>query len=312
MSHTPCIIPGDQVYWAVLAVEQTAAAAKAGGTPSCDSAVLDELFAEFVPVPFEGVKAVYATIDRQRVLAAAVSRERLTELVGAETIIVTPDSVPSALAADDHIASLACRLNFLWGDLEPRPVTSAKWRATAFAAAAIVLLGAVAVIGVERRASSMRAAASTHRASMLATLKDLYPRSASAEAGRATLDLDLGRLTRTRAARASVQRDAADAVESLLSVWPRAAAAADAPKLRTESLAATLESLTLAVALEDRGGVAALSDSLRTMPGWRLFQPQFTATTGMNGGGGSANAGMLSLRLAADANGSGDKPGGER
>lgn len=312
MNHTPCIIPGDQVYWAVLAIEQTAAAATAGGTPSCDSAVLDEQFAEFVPVPFESVKPVYATIDRQRMLAAAVSREQLAERAGPDVIVATPDAVPDALAEDERIASLVGRLNFLWGDLEPRPVTTAKWRATVSAAAAIVLLGAVAVIGVERRASSLRAAASSHRASVLATLKELYPRSTSAEAGRATLDQDLGRLTRTRAARATVQRDAADAVESILAVWPRTAMAADAPKLRTESLTATPESLTLAVALEDRRGAGTLSDSLRTMAGWKLFQPQFTATSTANGGNGTGNAGMLSLRLAADSNGSGDKTGGER
>ncbi|MDP1661043.1 MAG: hypothetical protein Q8L55_03930 [Phycisphaerales bacterium] len=306
-------IPTDQVYWAVLTLEHAGAAARPGSAPACDNALLDELFAEFMPVALESVKPAYITIDRTRVLAAAVSRERLAALVAPGDIVAVPEAPPSALAGDGDAAALVHRLNFLWGDLEPQPVTIAKRRAAGAAAAAILLLTVAAVIGVERRAASLRASAAEHRALAQSSLKGLFPSAATPEAARTLLDQDLGRLTRTRAARPALQRDAADAVASLLTAWPRGAAPSEAPKLRTESLTATPESLTLVVAMEDRAATAALSDSLRSIAGWRLFQPQFTASASPGGAAtAKPDAGTLSLRLAAESAAGSEKPGGER
>lgn len=306
-------IPSDQVYWAVLNVEQPGASTQPGKAPSCDAAVLNELFAEYVPVEFESVKPVYTTIDRTRVLAAAVSRERLTALIAPGDIVAIPETPPPALVSELDAALLAGRLNFLWGDLEPQPVRQAKRRAAVAAAAAILLLTVAALIGVERRTSSLRASAAQHRALAQSSLKGLFPSAATPEAARTQLDQDLGRLTRTRAARPAPQRDAADAVASLLSAWPRGTAPSEAPRIRTESLTATPESLTLVVAMEDRTTTAVLSDSLRSITGWRLFQPQFTASAS-SGGSSTAkpDAGMLSLRLAAESSAATEKSGGER
>ncbi|MDP1662702.1 MAG: hypothetical protein Q8L55_12380 [Phycisphaerales bacterium] len=309
MTGTTRTIPSDQVYWAVLTLEQ--AGAQPGGTPSCDTAVLDELFAEYVPVAFERVKPVYTTIDRTRILAAAVSRERLATLVGPGDTVAVPDAPPSAFAGAADVAPLVYRLNFLWGDLEPRPVTVAKWRAAGIAAAAILLLTIAAAVGVERRAADLRVSAAEHRTLAQSALKGLYPSASSPDTARTLLDQDLDRLTRTRAARPTLQRDAADAVASLLAAWPRGATPSEAPKLRTESLTATPESLTLVVAMEDRAATATISDSLRSITGWRLFQPQFTAGTSQ-GGAAAPNAGTLNLRLVADASANPEKTGGVR
>jgi hypothetical protein len=307
-------ITPEELYWAILTHEQVGAAARPGTPPHRDVPVLDELFAEFIPIPFETVKAAYITIDNQRVLAVAATRDRLASVTTPETVAARPAGLPASLADEKAVAPLATHLNFLTGDLEPRPVTAAKRRAATTAAAAIVLLAAVALIGIERRTSALHTAAAEHRSLTHAALQTLYPKAPSTDNALATLDQDLGRLTRTRAGRSTTQADAADAVESLLNAWPRNTRAADAPKLRTESLTATPESLTLTVALDDRAGATPLSDSLRTIAGWRLFQPTFTAVPpSSNPSASTSSAGTLSLRLNAETTAStAPKAGGDR
>lgn len=304
-------IPSEQVYWAVLTLEHAGAAARPGSAPSCDSALLDELFAEYVPVTFESVKPAYITIDRKRVLAAAISRERLAAMIEPDDVVAAPAAPPPMLAGDGSVAPLVHRLNFLWGDLEPRPVTAANRKAAVAAASAIILLTVAVVIGVERRAAALRSSEAMHRATTLATMKYLYPSAGTPEAARTAMEQDLRRLTRTRAARPALDADAADAVAALLEAWPRGSGPADGPRLRTESLTATPESLSLTVALEDRASAATLSDSLRAIAGWRLFQPQFTAG-GRTGSADKPDAGVLSLRLAVDAAAGRPRTAGDR
>ena len=305
MSSPDYTIPPDELYWAVLNHEQVGRAAHTGSKPLRDAPMLDELFAEAVPVPFETVKPAYVTLDASRVLAVAAPRDRLA--AAANAIAARPTNAPAHLAGDSEIARLIPHLNLLWGDLEPRPVTAAKRRAAATAAATLLLVASIALLGIERRTAALRSSANEHRALTQAALKDLYPKAATPDAAASSLDQELARLTRTRTARTTVDRDAADALESLLAAWPRTADTTGAPKLRTESLTATPESLTLTVALDDRAGVTPLSDSLRAIAGWRLTQPQFTAG-GSQAQATSPNAGTLSLRLAAEN--VGEKGGG--
>ena len=308
MSDTTRTIAADALYWALLAHEQTGGSARVGSVPVRDMPVLDERFAETLPVPIESLKPVYITVDHHRVLAVAAPRKLLDTLTAPGTTVVGVGSLPAALSVDADLAQLMGQINFLWGDLEPRPVTAAKRRAALTAAAAIVLITAAALVGIERRAAAMRVDAAEHRSRTSAALNGLYPKLAESTAAQTALSQDLARLTRTRAGRPGVQRDATDALASLLSAWPRAVGKGEVvgksgalpPKVLTESLTATPESLSLNVTLADRGDATVLSECLRTIAGWTLFQPQFTATTAPSGVS-SSNGGTLSLRLAADA-----------
>ncbi|HZW07341.1 MAG TPA: hypothetical protein VFF65_09470 [Phycisphaerales bacterium] len=283
------MLDGDGLFWAVLA-HQHAYSAR-GTAPHRAAAILDERFAEFIPVPLETVKTAYITVDAGRTLAVAALRERLTSLAGPDTVAARPVSPPAGLAGDAGVAAAVAGINLLWGDLEPRPVTRAKRRAAMSAAAVIVVLAGLAVVAIERRSAALLSGAASHRQGVEGALRDAYPKAATTDAARVALDQDLARLTRTRAARPALQRDAADAVESLLSAWPRAAGG-PAAKLRTESFTATPESVTLSVVVEDRAGATVLSEALGNAAGWGLAQPQFTA--------GAGNGGTLTLRLAAD------------
>ncbi|HYD00521.1 MAG TPA: hypothetical protein VEB22_04785 [Phycisphaerales bacterium] len=282
-------LAADGLYWAVLDHEH--AYSVAGTAPHRAAPILDERFAEFIPVPLETVKTAYLTVDAQRTLAVAAVREHLAAVTGADTVAARPASPPAALAADAAITAAAEKLNLLWGDLEPRPVTRAKRSAALTAAAVIAAVAGLWVVAVERRAAALMSATADHRQRLAAALREAYPKAATTGAARAALEQDLARLTRTRAARPPTQRDAADAVESLLNAWPRSGNDG-VLKLRTESLTATPESLTLSVAVEDRAGATVLSEALGGAAGWRLAQPQFSAAGG--------NAGTLSLRLAAE------------
>lgn len=307
-------IPEGDLYWAVLTPAAMPRGARTGVQIVKGAEDLDELFAEYLPVGIDTVKAAYTPLDGTggRVLAAAAPRERLAAAAGADITVVSPAAVPDAVigSAGPTGAELAAGLNFLWGDLEAKPVLKAKRRAATIAAGVIVLAMAATVVGLERRAAELLSAAAVHRERASGLLTELYHKP-TAEAGLAALDQDLSRLTRTRAPRLGAGTDAADALQTLLSAWPRPSRPAGyTHKLRTETLTATPDNLTLVVALEDRSQVAPLSDSLRSMPGWKLTQPTFTAapptpaspSAAGSGAGAVAGAGggTLNLRLALD------------
>jgi hypothetical protein len=298
-------IPAGELYWGVLAPSSLPRGSQPGDQVVEATDELDELFAELLPVEIGVVKTAYAPIDATRILAVAVQRDRLVGVVGDGTTVVMPGSVPSAVLTGPHSADLCASLNLLWGDLEAKPVVRAKRRAAATALAVILFVTVVAVIGLERRTSALRSAADQHQIQAAGALKDLYHKPTT-EASLAALDLDLSRLVRTRAPRTGLSSDASDALQALLTAWPRGNER-KTNKLRTESLTATPDTLTLTVALDDRVAATPLSDSLRTIPGWKLFQPQFTAAAGGGNGAPSSSTassgGMLSLRLSVDAAG---------
>lgn len=302
-------IPATELYWAVLtpAAMPRGAGMRPGVQVLSRTGELDEMFAEFLPLSIDAVKTAYTPIDSSRVLAAAVARDRLTTSVEPSDTAATPAGIPAGLLDGQGSTDLVRGLNFLWGDLEPRPVLRAKRRATTTAAAVIVLLTAATLVGLERRTFGLRARTAEHRQQASGLLANLYHKPTS-DAGLTALDQELSRLTRTRAPRSMATADAADALQALLIAWPRPQPNADsAHKLRTESLTATADNLALTVALEDRAEASPLSDALRRVAGWKLTQPTFTAnatppssTAGTGDGDHRKAGGMLSLRLAAD------------
>ncbi|MFT3684282.1 MAG: hypothetical protein QM783_05040 [Phycisphaerales bacterium] len=295
-------IPSSSLYWAVLTLPPGAISAARGTQVVRHTRDLDELFEAFVPVAFETVKPAYVVLDKVRVLAVAMDRTALTAACGAETTVVIPASAPGGLMTDAPSEVLG-RLNLLWGDLEARPVVKARMRATLTAAAVIVAIAGLAMVGLERRTAALQTAADAEDAATGKALTEMY-RKPTREAGLTALDQELSRLTRTRggAARPSAPTDAADALQRLLAAWPRStptaaggAGGASAAKLRTESVSATADVITLSVAVEQREQAETLSAALRGIPGWQLPQPLFAAAPQGSGSSG----GTLSFRLAA-------------
>lgn len=326
MSDAHRTIPAAELYWAVLTPPPPAMArtARAGEQIVSRTEGLDELLAEYLPVGIDTVKAAYAALDAAdgkgvRVLAAAVARDRLAAggAAGAGVTVVTPDAVPDGVVGEAggvEPEQLITGLNFLWGDLEPAPVVGARRRATTVAAAVVIVVAAAAVVGLERRAASLRAGAAEHRAQASGVLAELY-RKPTVEAGRVALDQELSRVARTRAPRPNAVNagDAADSLQSLLMAWPRSEGAAPTHRLRTESLTATPDNLSLVVALEDRSQVGPLSEALRGIAGWKLGPPAFTAAP-MAGGSGAGTekvgGGTLNVRLTVDPSSTAATPSG--
>lgn len=308
MSHTTKTIPADRLYWAVLDLPP---GLPAGTQILKHTEELDQALVEFLSVPIETVKTAYMALDDARVLAVALPREQLAELTGGDTMVVAPEALPQHLQDVSTAGVPSSGLNLLWGDLEAKPVVAAKRHAVLTAAAVIILLTAVALLGLERRTAALQAATVGERSTAAATLNELYHKS-SVEAGTAALDQELSRLVRTRAHSAAPPADAADALQLVLTAWPRPADAgtkeADRrpPRLRTESLTVTPGNLNLTVAIESREQAAPLSEALSGIAGWKLFQPQFVASPNQAGaiagaGADKSGGGMLSLHLAFDA-----------
>ena len=308
MSATVLLSP-EKLYWAVLAVEP--GVLERGDAPGSQvvrhTRTLDELFSGFIPVEPETVKTAYAVIDATRVLAVAAPREALSVACDGATVVVQPAGVPAGIMREGVALpeGVEAGLNLLWGDLEAAPVVRARRRTMLTAAAVIVAAAGLALVGLERRTASLREATAAEWRAVDKTLASAYRRP-TREAGMAALDAELSRLVRTRAPRAAASGDAADALQRLLAAWPREGTdqkdGKASAKVRTDTLSATADVVTLTVAVERREQVERLSAALRTIPGWKLPQPQFAAAQSGAGGG---SGGTLNLRLAADASAKG-------
>src|SRR5690606_6853138 len=97
------------------------------------------LLEPLLPVPIESVHAVYVTLGDDRMLACAAPKEAL-EGVGPDALLLSPESLPDAVATSDVDPS---RLNLLVGPYQPRPLRRlrAVWHVIIAACASLVTFG---------------------------------------------------------------------------------------------------------------------------------------------------------------------------
>lgn len=136
-----------EFYWAMLVLP-----ARREGTYSAGNCVLENLLDTELPVPVERVQAAFVDVGNGRMLACAIDRERLSDLVKDDPSAVVPAGLPLWLHQDLEAAKVELhRLNVLRGDFEPRFVRAAKRRRRHRVCAITGLVLLVAMAGMERR-----------------------------------------------------------------------------------------------------------------------------------------------------------------
>jgi hypothetical protein len=251
--------PADRFYWAMLDVSSLPP--RLLGRPSPRR--LGYLFERYLPAPIESVHAAYTMIEKGRVLACAVDRARLDQDCPSDAIALAPRSPPPFIDAD------VSGLNLLVGDYEPESISRrrARWRFEL--AAALVLIAAVILAGMHRRAQRHEA----HLAATSAALAEVYdetlgPAEPSAQPASLRLTAELRRLQQTRGGVAVEPASAASGLAALLAPWP-----ADLD-VRTESVVVTESSMTLVVLLADNEEVQRFAASIAGVEDWTMIQPQ--------------------------------------
>lgn len=288
---TRTTIPADQLYWAVLdpsvlgprSPRQLRELAEQG------AAELIDLLAAKLPVDSEEVHSVFAALGDGRVLAVAVSLDKLVSLQSSDLLAVTPDALPQELGTD--VDTDPQRLNFLVGEHEPVPIRVARQRIGWVAAFALIAVTGLGLVGIERRAAAIREGEQAALAATNGVLSQVLGRDVERSDGIATIEGELQRLRQTRMRPDSDQEDAPLSLAALMAAWPRGEAA---PHVRTDSLSVGHGSMTLSVTADDRAAAVSIAEALRTIKGWTLIQPQMSAADNTTG------AVRLQLRFVLD------------
>lgn len=232
-------------------------------------------FEEVLPVPIEGVHAVYLPVSGTQVLACGMGRDELRRLATPEIFAVLPAALPEFVTAKlgGLPVDLDC-LNLLTQEFLPRPVRRLNRRTLGVAAAAFMLGLALILAGLERRASwheGRRRALQDRTSEVYAQV--LGPTTAGSQPPSARLSSELRGLRQTRGARpaASVSRDVVGSFAALLAAWPKDARA------RGDTLIITGNSMSLTASVGSHDQARSLADAVGTLPGWKAEQPQVTS-----------------------------------
>jgi hypothetical protein len=274
-------LPADRFFWAV--VDASGMSAHRGGKTFNR---LGFLFENVLPVAIEEVHAVYQPVagEPNNFIACGIMKDRLREIVASaqtELSTLTPASMPE-FAGDRAVDPQS--LNLLTGDFQPGTVRQLKQQLLLQAVGLIAVITGLLIVGLERRAASLSGQinqAQVRRASLIAnTLGDDAHVSAT---NPQPIDLrfisELRTLRQTRQipnandhGSNSAARDATLALAALLQAWPRNL------NVLAESLSITPVAITLRGQAPQHADVQALADALSSLEGWRLEQPQVTAS----------------------------------
>ncbi len=229
------------------------------------------LLESVLPVPIESVHAVFLPLAEGRVLGCAMDREQLARR-SASAISLGPSAIPEFAGIGNsagQVDSTANSINLLVREFEPASVRRARSQWRAQAAVLLALCAFLIAIGLERRT---RAAHADARAS-LAAVEDVYeqnlgPSESWNQPPAALLLSELRRLRQATAARAEVEepQDASSALADVLARWP------EELEMRTDSIQARHDRITLAARLPDSASAERLERALGDIVGWRTGQ----------------------------------------
>ncbi len=282
--------PPERFFWAIVEPASSSPAAAVGWKR--DGPIPPGLFADLadqVPVDVDQLHAVAAAEvcgggDGGSIIICAARRDEL-EAVHAAGVArrLVPSSLPDEVIyiASSHGEAARTpldpgRLNLLVGAFEPIASRRARARRHARAAAAVLALSVLALVGLLRRASHDERLAARARGESAAILARL---GFDGDAGPATLRLLAELDQRRRLAGVDVARrqdpDAAAALARVLNCWPADTAASP------RSLSVGPDGASLSVVVPPPGDAAAFIASLRPVEGWRLDEPRL-ASVGPN------------------------------
>ena len=258
-------------YWAVI--DTTSLPRRLG---PINHEQLGYLFERSLPLPIDDVHAVYVRIGKsKRYVACGVDRARLSDALLPDALSLAPEGLPDWIDEDAAMAS-ADRFNLLTGEFEPRALRRPRRRAALEIIAAILVVAAVLVIGFERRIAAARNTAGTIESQRTALLQEVLANSLTPTAlpsdVRMTAELRTLRQTRTTDAPSIELTDVSERLAMLLGRWPAGV------HLRTQSLSATADSITLRGLLESVESSQTFVDAFQGLPPWRVQQPSVRTT----------------------------------
>lgn len=286
-------ISGERLYWGVVEVPGV------GGTPSAPVALLDREeewragAAEQIPCELDDLHVVAYGIGSDRVVVIATEIDDLRRQLQPDAMELIPTGVPAAVQhAMPELAELrADRLNLLCAEFEPAPLRQIRESKTRTWIAGLVCAALLLTLGIELRRAS---AGSSVDALLEANTRLLTQVGAPS---RDALMIEVARLTAAHRVQGSGEKSAGAllAMQSVLNAWPRGDAA---PRVRTESMQATPDSVVLSLTTETRSDASQIIEALKNVAGWTLQQPQMTSVSENASGAARGGDGVrLNLRL---------------
>jgi len=264
-SETHTRWPAAAFYWSIL--DAPGVPVTSLRPPTAPAAALDLLLASDLPLSVDDVHAVYRRLDARRVLACAAPTTSLHSLPR-DSLSLSPMGWPEVIESE-CVNLKPSDFNLLVGTFEPRPVRRARTARALWVSGGVLLIGVLAAIGFERRASAWTSDAAGARAALhevlLAALPDEPPAS-TVRPLRLKTELDQLRRTRGPEHVNDAPADAAVALSHLLASWP-AGWLAD-----THLVSVSESSLSMNVRVD--GDPQKLLEGLSPVPGWVREEPR--------------------------------------
>jgi len=257
--------PAAAFYWSIL--DAPAVPVTSLRPPTAPAAALDLLLASDLPLPVDEVHAVYRRLDGKRVLACAAPTTSLQSLPR-DSLSLSPTGWPEVIEAECVDLSPS-DFNLLVGAFEPRPVRRARATRALWASGCVLLIGALAAIGFERRASAWTLDAAAARTASDEVLLAAFPDEPPASTVRPLrLKAELEQLRRTRGPEHinDAPADSAVALSHLLASWP-------ADRLADTQVVSVSES-ALSMNVRVDGDPQELLEGLSPVPGWVREEPR--------------------------------------
>lgn len=242
-------------------------------------------FEEVLPLPVEDLHCIFLDVGERRVLAMGVPLEvvRSAQADGATTLSLDAQgskSWPEFVRDAVGVGTLPdpASINFLVGPFEPITLARARGRFRVMAAAAVILLTTLLVVGLERQrahndqlATQAREAARQIREAAAPAPPTIAAGSIQPASIRLTAELRRLRMAADMSAQPAQSFDAAATLEALLTRWPRELPA------RTDRVSVAASSVAVSTTLADHDAARELAAAVDPLPGWTLAQPQITA-----------------------------------
>lgn len=269
------LVPAGSGYWAML---------DAVGLPRgrARHEALAYQFEPWLPVPLESVVPRFLTLDGDAVLAVALPRASLLDLLDKGVHSVAIEGSPDFLSPEITAGAIARlrALEFLTGDLTPEPLRRVRRRSAGFLGGGIALALLLLCAGLLRRAEADRTGARQERDRADAIYRAALGRSAEGAILPLPLLLDAElrkrdqQLGSMNGAGAGTVFEADTALSQLLAGWP-----ADEAGLHVESLVAASGALTVRGTAPTTEQVSRLVEQLGRLPRAHIEEPSVRAET---------------------------------
>jgi hypothetical protein len=250
--------PADRFYWAVIEAPTGQACKRDGPLPA---ALLPDL-ADQVPMRVDELHGVCARCGDGRIVVCAAAKSELAE-IDAAVVSLMPDAVPLELAGTGIDPA---SLNLLCGAFEPRRLRRARVRRGVSVLATFLAVLVLVAMGASRRIAHARAVGEQSEAASARLLAALGPRGVTGP----QLQTELNNLRQSAGFDLSQRRsrDAAAALQVLLSGWPVAVSA------KPQSIAVGSDAIVLSVLAA--GDPSAFVQAFKAPEGWKLEEPSLT------------------------------------